>query len=351
VPGACSDAGASSRPGWPTRRATASADQSPENFWLLPIAGDTYACTLASAWRMWLRSWCIHSWSRSRTCRSPTFGCWPARSRSDVVSARTSDVLSRRNADSSSRSAAIGRPQSPLARATSVWSHVCSRGRSAPRMIWMRPAKPRRSASMRWPTTSLAHHSPAAGCQATTRSGSAPSSARNVAIAASRHLATSDGVRVSEAGSIGVPRRFSDVRDDGRRLFVEGALERSRELRVVLVGHREDPALRHLAGQILEQLRQWLLRHPFRERIIDVDLPVAHLQRIQRARVLLRHVDAEVEVAERGGQERLDPAYDLVGIEEALPLAHLELIKDLFARHPPLQLSIEDVPPPRAPAR
>lgn len=48
--------GASSTPTSPTRRVTAPAAQSAENFWLLPIAGHTYACTLASAWRMWLRS-------------------------------------------------------------------------------------------------------------------------------------------------------------------------------------------------------------------------------------------------------------------------------------------------------
>src|SRR5262245_24164208 len=307
------------------------------------MAGHTYACTFASAWRMWLRSWCTHSWSRSQTRSSPTFGCWPARPRSAGVSARTSVALSRRSPASSSSSAVIGRRQSPRARATSVWSHPCSAGRSALSRMRMRPAKPRRSASMRWPTTSLAHHSPAAGCHATTRSGSAPSSARKMVIAASRHAATSEGVRMSASASMVVVG--SDVGDDRRRLFIKRALQRGGELGVVLVGHRKDPALRDLARQVLEQLRQRLLRYPFGERIVDVDLPVAHLQRIQRARVLLRHVDAEVEVAKRGGQERLDPAYDLVGIEKALPLAHLELIQDLFARHPPLQLAIEDVPP------
>src|SRR5215813_8724612 len=53
-----------------------------ENFWLLPMAGHTYACTLARACLTWLRSWWTHSCSRSRTLRKPTVGCWPPRSRS-----------------------------------------------------------------------------------------------------------------------------------------------------------------------------------------------------------------------------------------------------------------------------
>src|SRR2546422_1454426 len=195
-------------------------------------------------------------------------------------------------------------------------------------MMRIRPAKPRRSASMRWPTTSLAHHSPAAGCQATTRSGSAPSSALSVAMAASRRAATSDGV---SGKSIWVSPAL-DVGDDRGRLFVQRALERGGQFGVVLVAHGEDAALRDLARQVLQQLRQRLLRDALGERVVDVDLPIAHGERVQRARVLLRHVDAEVEVAQRRRQKRLHAPDDLVGLEEALALADLELVQDLLPR-------------------
>src|SRR4051812_13312819 len=90
----------------------------------------------------------------------------------------------------------------------------------------------------------------------------------------------------------------SDVGDDRGGFFVERAPERSRELDVVGVVHREDPTLRDLARQVLENLRERLFRHAPRRRVVDVDLAVAHLQWIQRSRILQRHVDPEVEVLE-----------------------------------------------------
>src|SRR5439155_14084679 len=65
-------------------------------------------------------------------------------------------------------------------------------------------------------------------------------------------------------------RRPSDVRGNGGRLLAQRAPERSRQLEVVLVGHREDSALRDLARQVLQDLRQRLLRDTLRG-IVHVD--------------------------------------------------------------------------------
>src|SRR2546422_2166778 len=55
-----------------------------------------------------------------------------------------------------------------------------------------------------------------------------------------------------------MPPPLSDIRHDRRRLLAERALQRRRELRVVLVATREDAALGDLPRQVLEQLGERL---------------------------------------------------------------------------------------------
>src|SRR6185503_8083823 len=62
-------------------------------------------------------------------------------------------------------------------------------------MMRIRPEKPRRSHSMRWPSTSFAHHSPSAGWNSSAGTGSADSSAWIVAAADCRSAATAGGGR------------------------------------------------------------------------------------------------------------------------------------------------------------
>src|SRR5262249_58104319 len=57
--------------------------------------------------------------------------------------------------------------------------------------VLMRPAKPRRSASMMWPITSLVDHSASPGWNVVTAGGRAATSARMVATALSSSAATS----------------------------------------------------------------------------------------------------------------------------------------------------------------
>src|SRR3989441_4403552 len=89
-------------------------------------------------------------------------------------------------------------------------------------------------------------------------------------------------------------RTTSHVRRDRGRILVERALERRGELRIVRLPHGEDPALADLARQVFEDLGQGLLRHGVGRRVVDVDLPVAHLERIEWPRVLQRSEERRV---------------------------------------------------------
>src|SRR2546422_9268700 len=59
-----------------------------------------------------------------------------------------------------------------------------------------------------------------------------------------------------------MPPPLSDIRHDRRRLLAERALQRRRELRVVLVATREDASLGDVARQGLEQLGERRGRQP-----------------------------------------------------------------------------------------
>src|SRR5438094_5259011 len=86
-------------------------------------------------------------------------------------------------------------------------------------MMRMRPAKPRFSASMMWPTHSLTHHSPWAGCHKAI-SGVSPLSIDTMPCPeASRTLATSEGIQALARGD-----------DEGHRVLDE-ALDLGHELR------------------------------------------------------------------------------------------------------------------------
>src|SRR5256712_10351033 len=71
-----------------------------------------------------------------------------------------------------------------------------------------------------------------------------------------------------------MPPPLSDIRHDRRRLLAERALQRRRELRVVLVATREDAALGDLPRQVLEQLGERLRRHLVAAGGVDLDLTV-----------------------------------------------------------------------------
>src|SRR5262245_65123456 len=60
-------------------------------------------------------------------------------------------------------------------------------------MIAMRPERPRRRHSMRWPSTSFAHHSPSAGWNSRAAGARAPISAWIIAAADPSSAATADG--------------------------------------------------------------------------------------------------------------------------------------------------------------
>ena len=84
------------------------------------------------------------------------------------------------------------------ARATASWSQPSSCGLwSLFRMMRIRPEKPRFSHSIRWPSTSFAHHSPSAGWNPSTGAGSADSSAWITAPAECSSAATACGLRGS----------------------------------------------------------------------------------------------------------------------------------------------------------
>src|SRR5262250_52138 len=173
----------------PARRAAAA--YSPENFCAFPMCGHAHAWTLPRIWRMWFRSWWTHSWRRSSTRSQPTLGCWPPRARSPGLSPRTRLTLSARMRSSSATSLAAGFMSSRRPRATSFWSHPSSCASLVVMSVLMRPAKPRRSASMMWPITSLIDHSASPGWNVVTAGGRAETSARMVATALSSSAATS----------------------------------------------------------------------------------------------------------------------------------------------------------------
>src|SRR5262245_34302350 len=139
----------------------------------------------------------------------------------------------------------------------------------------------------------------------------------------------------------------SYVRQDGRRLLAERPLQREGQLGVALVRHREDPALRDLARQILQDLGERLLGDALGGGVVHVDLPITHLQGIQRPRILQRHLDPDGSVVRRGGKEGAHPPLDRLDVQETLALAGFELIEYRLARHPPLQLPVQDVAPLR----
>ena len=64
---------------------------------------------------------------------------------------------------------------------------------------------------------------------------------------------------------------------------MQHAPERLGELAVVAMVAREDPALGDLARQVLEERGQRLRGHPAGHAVVDVDLPVPHRERVQRA--------------------------------------------------------------------
>ncbi len=78
------------------------------------------------------------------------------------------------------------------------------------------------------------------------------------------YYAASSGLRTRD-GASGPPPHPSNVRGDGGRLLTQRTPERPRQLDVVLVGHREDPALRDLARQVLQDLGERLFRDALEE--------------------------------------------------------------------------------------
>src|SRR5688572_1133732 len=145
----------------------------------------------------------------SETVSVPTLGCCPPRPSAEAGRPSTRRALSARSAASSSTSPARGRPQSRRARATASWSQGTQAGLSASTNWRTRPAKPRRSASMRCPITSFAHHSPGRGCQDAAGPDRAAASARMHSMLARSRVAISfglmgglmgDGVAVGSAG-------------------------------------------------------------------------------------------------------------------------------------------------------
>jgi hypothetical protein len=96
----------------------------------------------------------------------------------------------------------------------------------------------------------------------------------------------------------------------------------------VLVAHREDPALRDFSGQVFQDFGQRLLGDALGRRVIDVDLAIAHLERVQRPWVLQRHVDLEGKGLEPRRKEVPYAALHRLGVEETLPLARLELVEE-----------------------
>src|SRR5215470_6881764 len=137
----------------PARRAAAA--YSPENFCAFPMCGHA------------------HAWT------------------SPGLSPRTRLTLSARMRSSSATSLIAGFMSSRRPRATSFWSHPSSCESLVLMSVLMRPAKPRRSASMMWPITSLIDHSASPGWNVVTAGGRAETSARMVATALSSSAATS----------------------------------------------------------------------------------------------------------------------------------------------------------------
>src|SRR5207244_6548269 len=97
-------------------------------------------------------------------------------------------------------------------------------------------------------------------------------------------------------------RRRSYVGDDRGGRLAQRALEGAGQGGVVLVAGGEDAALGHLARQIFQDLGERLLRDLLAGGVVDVDLAIAHLERVERPRVLQRHVDFERKALERRRQ-------------------------------------------------
>src|SRR4029450_1547351 len=98
------------------------------------------------------------------------------------------------------------------------WSPGPPAGSPLARTSPTRPAKPRRSASMMWPSTSLTHHSPGAGCQEAAPSVSAADSARRASMEARSSAAISLGENAGgeNAGVVGVGSAGMDTSVDPR---------------------------------------------------------------------------------------------------------------------------------------
>jgi hypothetical protein len=184
----------------------------------LPICGQAIAWPMASSWRTWFRSWCTHSVTISPAVRRPTTLCRPARARSSRVSRRTRSIPSARSGRNSASSSSADFAQSPRAAATLGWSQPRNVGSRSARSVRIRPVKPRRSASTRCPTTSLAHHSPGAGRQRAPAAPSALSSASTVVAVAASSCAMRPG---SRSGASGWPTAMSNLRGVDLRTRVE----------------------------------------------------------------------------------------------------------------------------------
>src|SRR5262245_65858190 len=101
-----------------------------------------------------------------------------------------------------------------------------------------------------------------------------------------------------------IDRWASYVRQDGRRLLAERPLQRQGQLRVALVGRREDSALRDLARQILQDLGQGLLGDAAGRGIVNVDLAIGALQGVGRALILQCHAALGRDVMTRRWRQR-----------------------------------------------
>src|SRR6266851_1306848 len=178
------------------------------------------------------------------------------------------------------------RSQSLRSRATCAWSHAMS-GLPA-RMSRIRPPKPRRSASMMWPTHSLTHHSPALKWN---RQPSSPSAVISASISAqvdSRRSPTSVVVSGrSASGNDG--RRDADrnvnIEHDGAvgaRLVRGVSLEQLETLaapqaglelavgrEVLAVGLQQDVQLLVLPGHPEHEILGRGLLDPLHQRVLD----------------------------------------------------------------------------------
>ena len=108
----------------------------------------------------------------------------------------------------------------------------------------------------------------------------------------------------------------------------------------------EDPALGDLPGKILEERGQGFRGHPFGCAVVDIDLPVAHAQGVDRPGILEGEVDLEGDVAQPAWQ-RLPHVARHVLRPHHRPHRDLGVVQDLLVDHAPLALPVQDLAPLR----